>query len=85
MPTQSRALDDHSDTATNRFVETAIERPNDLLGGGRSDTFKTFKTRMRVLRVLRVLKVSKSASCQSAWICRVDGRRPPSSSKGCDA
>jgi hypothetical protein len=47
MPTQSRALDDHSDTATNRFVETAIERPNDLLGGGRSDTFKTFKPRMR--------------------------------------
>jgi hypothetical protein len=47
MPTQSRALDDHSDTATNRFVETAIERPNDLQGCGRSDTFKTFKTRMR--------------------------------------
>jgi hypothetical protein len=29
------------------FVETAIERPNDRQGGGRSDTFKTFKTRLR--------------------------------------
>ena len=80
MPTQSRALDDHSDTATNRFVETAIERRNGLQGGGRSDTFKTFKTRMKW--VLRVLKVSKSMSRQSAWICRVGNRGPPPSSKG---